>query len=88
MLALHRDVADRGLGREKQMTFTIDESVIALWPWAAGVAYFVFLILFGRVWWRHTSGWNEADRWGTTFLLLFFWPVFVVFWLITHRNGD
>jgi hypothetical protein len=70
------------------MTFTIDEPVIALWPWAAGVAYFVFLILITRSWWRYTSKFSyQADRFGTTLLFLFFWPVFVVAWLITVRNG-
>jgi hypothetical protein len=65
------------------MTFTIDESVIALWPWAAGVAYFIFVLLAARHQWRTTSHWGEFwkdDRVALTLACVLLWPVFVAFW--------
>jgi hypothetical protein len=96
LLALHCDVADRGLGKEKQMTLTIDESAIALWPWAAGVAYLLIGVLVAR--WSYRQKFAADDPEFVAFWCGIFWilaiplaviigVILLIAFVITFRNG-
>jgi hypothetical protein len=86
------------------MTFTIDESVISLWPWAAGVTYILAGVLTARAVWRvwraiplpsYRKG-DDTPLCVQALLIgtpgIFLWPPIAVFWLVgklvTWRNGE
>jgi hypothetical protein len=62
------------------MTFTIDESVIALWPWAAGVAYFSVSITLARLAYRHRLKNQQPDNTPDldAVIVFFSWPLLFV----------